>query len=77
MSIRLDFQDLLELMLKRELSGAIICNSWWGKLKDSIRSLLLTIVGDSERSVELDRVVKAGDRGATKIAKAELASFQF
>ena len=33
------YQDQLELMLKRELSGAIIGNYWWGKLKESIRSL--------------------------------------
>ena len=29
-----------------------------------------------QRSVELDRVVKPGDRGATGIAKVELASLQ-
>ena len=30
--------DQLELMLKQELSGAIIGNCWWGKLKNSTRS---------------------------------------
>ena len=33
-----DFQKQLELMIKRELTGAIMGNRWWGNLKDSIRS---------------------------------------
>ena len=80
-----DFQDQLELMLKRELLGAIIGNSWWGKLKDSIRSfaadysrrLKLDKVAE-QRVVEskLDRVVLVGDNGEASIAKVELATLQ-
>ena len=33
-----DFRNQLELMIKRELTGAIMGNRWWGNLKDSIRS---------------------------------------
>ena len=80
-----DFQDQLKLMFKQELSEAMIGNSWWSKLKDSIRSfaadysrrLKLDKVAE-ERAVEskLDRVVLAGDDGEANIAKAELASLQ-
>ena len=33
-----DFWNQLELMIKQELTGAIMGNRWWGNLKDSIRS---------------------------------------
>ena len=33
-----DFRNQLELMIKRELTGAIMGNRWWANLKDSIRS---------------------------------------
>ena len=33
-----DLRNQLEIILKRELSGAVFGNIWWGNLKDSIRS---------------------------------------
>ena len=72
-------------MIKRELTGAIIGNRWWGNLKDSIRSfaadysrrLKLDMVAE-QRSIKdkLDRAVLAGDSGQINIAKAEQASLQ-
>ena len=80
-----DFQNELELMIKRELTGAIIGNRWWGNLKDSFRSfatdyswrLKLDMVVE-QRSIKdkLDRAVWAGDSGQVNIAKTELASLQ-
>ena len=80
-----DFQNQLELMIKQELTGAIIGNRWWGNLKDSIRSfaadysrrLKLDMVVE-QRSIKdkLDRAVLAGDSGQVNIAKAEQASLQ-
>ena len=74
-----DFPDQLELMIKRELTGAIMENRWWANLKDSIRSfaadyrrrLKLDMVAE-QRSIKdkLDRVVLAGDSGQVNIAKA-------
>ena len=49
-----DFRDQLELMLKRELMGAIIDNNWWGKHKDRIRSLLRRV----EERLKLDNVTE-------------------
>ena len=80
-----DFRNQLKLMLKRELSGAIIGNRWWGNLKDSIRSfaadysrrLKLDIVAEQRLiKAKLDRAALAGDSGEFNVAKAELASFQ-
>ena len=72
-------------MIKRELTGAIIGNWWWGNLKDSIRSfaadysrrLKLDMVAE-QRSIKdkLDRAVLAGDSGQVNITKAELVSLQ-
>ena len=80
-----DFRNQLKLMIKRELSGAIIGNKWWGNLKDSIRSfaadycrrLKLDMVAEQRLIKDkLDRVVLAGDSGQVNFAKAELASLQ-
>ena len=78
-----DFQNQFELMIKQELTRAIIGNRWWGNLKDSIRSfsadysrrLKLDMVAE-QRSIKdkLDRAVLAGDSGQVNLAKAELAS---
>ena len=72
-------------MLKRELTGAIIGNSRLANLKDRIRSFAvdnswrfkLDKVAE-QRLIEatLERTVKAGDSGASSIAKVELASLQ-
>ena len=80
-----DFRNQLELMIKRELMGAIIENRWWGNLKDSIRSfatdysrrLKLNMVAE-QRSIKdkLDRVVLDGNSGQVNTAKAEQASLQ-
>ena len=80
-----DFRNQLELMIKRELTGALIGNRWWGNLKDSIRSfaadysrrLKLDMVAE-QRSIKdkLDRAVLAGDCGQVNIAKDNLASLQ-
>ena len=68
-----DFRNQLELMIKRELTGTIIGNWWWGNLKDSIRSF----AADYSRRLKLDIVaVLAGDSGQVNITKAELASLQ-
>ena len=68
-----DFRNQQELMIKRELTGTIIGNWWWGNLKDSIRSF----AADYSRRLKLDMVaVLAGDSGQVNIAKAELASLQ-
>ena len=73
---RLYDQDLLD--------PPIIGNSWWGNLKNSIRSfaadyrrLKLDWVSE-QRSIKdkLDRAVLAGDSGQVNIAKAKLASLQ-
>ena len=78
------FRNQLELMIKRELTGVIIGNRWWGNLKDSIRSfaadysrrLKLDMVA-WQRSIKdkLDRAILAGDSGQVNI-KAKLASLQ-
>ena len=49
-----DFQNQLELMLKLKLLGAINGNSWWGNLKDSIRSF----AADYSRRLKLDMVAE-------------------
>ena len=49
-----DFWNHLEIMIKRELTGAIIGNRWWGKLKDSIRSF----AADYSRRIKLDMVAE-------------------
>ena len=70
-----DFRKQLELILKRELSGVIIGNSW-GKPKDSIRSfaadysrrLKLDMVAEQRLlKAKLDRVVLAEDSGDVSI----------
>ena len=67
-----DFPNYLKLMIKWELSGAIIGNRWWGNLKDSIRSfaanysrrLKLDMVAEQRLiKAKLDRAVLAGDSG--------------
>ena len=72
-------------MLKRELSGAIIGNIWWGNLKDSIRSfaadysrrLKLDMAAEQRMiKVKLERAAFSGDSGQANVAKAELASLQ-
>ena len=54
-----DFWNQLELMIKQELSGAIIGNRWWGNLKDSIRSF----AADYSRRLKLDMVAGQTDKG--------------
>ena len=80
-----DFRNQLELMIKRELTGAIMGNRWWANLKDSIRSFaadygrrLKSAMVAEQRSIKdkLDRAVLAGDSGQVNVAKAELASLQ-
>ena len=80
-----DFRNQLELMIKRELTGAIMGNRWWANLKDSIRSFAadygrrLKSARVAEQRVikdKLDRAVLAGDSGLVNVAKAELASLQ-
>ena len=80
-----DFRNQLELMIKRELTGAIMGNRWWANLKDSIRSFstdygrrLKSGRVAEQRSIKdnLDRVVLAGDSVQVNVAKAELASLQ-
>ena len=44
-----DFMDQLELKLEWELTGAVIGNYWWGKIKDRFRVLLPTIAEDSNK----------------------------
>ena len=72
-----DFRNQLELMIKQELSRAIIGNSWWGNIKDCIRSFAadysrrLKIDMVAEQSLikaKLDRVVLAGDSVQVNIA---------
>ncbi len=72
-----------ELMIKRELMGAIMGNRWWGNFKDSIRSFaadygrrLKSARVAEQRSIKdkLNRAVLAGDSGQVNVAKAELAS---
>ena len=79
-----DFRNQLEL-IKRELTGAIMGNRWWGNLKDSIRSFaddysrrLKSDMVAEQRSIKdkLDRAVLAGDSGLVNVAKAELVSLQ-
>ena len=77
-----DFQDLLELMFKRELTEIIISSKWWGNLKDEIRLFdsdnkrLKLNKSAEQRLIEakLDRAVMAEDSGTTNIAKPEQAS---
>ena len=78
-----NFQNQLELILKRELTGAITGNRWWDKLKCKIRSFaadysrrlnLARLAEQRTLDARLDRAVKAGDSVETNIAKAELAS---
>ena len=77
-----DFRNQLEL-IKRELTGGIIGNRWWGNLKDSFRSFAadynwrLKLDMEAEQRYikdKLDRAVLARDSGQVNIAKAELAS---
>ena len=80
-----DSRNQLELMIKRELTGAITANRWWDNLKDSIRSfaadyskgLKLDMVAE-QRSIKdkLDMADLVGDSGQVNIAKAKLASLQ-
>ena len=49
-----DFRNQLELMIKRELTGAMMGNRWWGNLKDSIRSF----AADYSRRLKLDTVAE-------------------
>jgi len=77
-----EFISQLELTVKRELTGAVIGNRWWGRLKDRIRSfatdysrrLKLDKLAE-QRLLEdrIDRAVREGDSIATNIARAELA----
>ena len=76
-----DFWNQLKLMIKRELTGAIIGNRWWGNLKDTIRSF----AANYSRRLKLDMVVKQRsikdkvDRAVlaeVNIAKVKLASLQ-
>ena len=55
-----DFQNQLEIMIKQELSGAIIGNRWWGNLKDSIRSFAT----DYSR-----RLIRYGSRAKIEVPK--------
>ena len=80
-----DFRNQLELMIKRELTGAMMGNRWWGNLKDSIRSFaadygrrLKSGMVAEQRSIKdkLDRAVLARDSGQGNVAKAKLASLQ-
>ena len=80
-----DFRNQLELMIKRELTGAIMGNRWWANLKDSIRSFaadygrrLKSSRVAEQRSIKdkLDRAVWAGYSGQVNVAKAELAFLQ-
>ena len=48
-----DFQDQLEIMVKRELTDAIIRNGLWAKLKDRIKSF----PADYSRRLTLSRLV--------------------
>ena len=83
--VEADFRNQLELMIKRELTGAIMGNRWWANLKDSIRSFAADygrrlksarVTEQSSIKDKLDRAVLAGDSGQVNVAKAELASFQ-
>ena len=73
-----DFRNQLELMIKRELTGAIMGNRWWANLKDSIRSF----AADYGRRLKSGRVAEQRsikdklDRGQVNVAKAKLASLQ-
>ena len=80
-----DFRNQLELMIKRELTGAIMGSRWWANLKDSSRSFaanygrrLKSAMVPEQRSIKdkLDRAVLAGDSGQVNVAKTELASLQ-
>ena len=80
-----DFRNQLELMIKWELTGAIMGNRWWGNLKDNIRSFaanygrrLKSGMVVEQRSIKdkLNWAVLAGDSGQVNVAKAELASLQ-
>ena len=44
-----DFRNQLELMIKRELTGAIMGNRWWANLRIALDPLLPTMVGDSSQ----------------------------
>ncbi|CAE1178594.1 unnamed protein product [Acanthosepion pharaonis] len=70
-------------MIQRELTGAVVGNAWWGKLKSKIR----TFAADFSRRLNLDRraaqtaleekvdrAVKSRVSGDIVLAKAELAS---
>ena len=79
-----DFWNPLELMIKRELTGAIMGNRWWANLKASIKSFaadygrrLKSGIVAEQRAIKdkLDRAVLVGDSGQVNVAKAELASF--
>ena len=74
-----DFRNQLELMIKRELTGAIMGNRWWANLKDSIRSFAVDYGRRlKQRSIKdkLDRAVLVGDSGQVNVAKVKLASLQ-
>ena len=80
-----DFRNQLELMIKWELTGAIMGNRWWANLKDSIRSFAADygrrlksarVAEQSSIKDKLDWAVLAGDSGQVNVAKAELASLQ-
>ena len=80
-----DFRYQLELILKWELSVAIIGNSWWDNLKYGIRSfaadysriLKLFMVAEQRLlKAKLDRTVLAGKSGDASIATVEMASLQ-
>ena len=80
-----DFRNQLELMIKQELTRAIMGNGWWANLKDNIISFAAeygrrfkSAMVAEQRSIKdkLDRAVLAGDSGQVNIAKIELASLQ-
>ena len=78
-----NFQNQLELIFKRELTGAIIGNSWWAKFKDRIRSFaadfgrrlkLDSLAEQRLLETRIDKAVLAGNSLETNRAKAELAT---
>ena len=74
-----DFRNQLELIIKRELTGAIFGNrfSLRSFAADYSRRLKLDMVAEQRLIKDkLNRAVLAGDSGQVNVAKAELASLQ-
>ena len=77
------FRDGLLLTLQRELTGAIIGNKWWVKIKEAIRSFAANFsrrlnldsrAAKATLESSLDRAVEEGDSASVTIIKAQLAS---